>query len=107
MSSTARKNSREQREKVPSERPKTLEPLAVLEFSKRGALTLPPKVRQKLGGQKVMVEEDELGRIYLAPVRSYRRYTAEDFARHDKEDQLTDEEWANLEKAWGAKLRDE
>lgn len=107
MSSNARKRAEKKPGTAPALPAKTFEPLAVLEFSRRGTLTLPPKVRQKLGGQKVMVEEDELGRIYLAPVRPYRRYTAEDFAWHDTEDQLTDEEWAKLEKAWGVTLREE
>jgi len=72
--------------------------------SSRGQITLPAKVRKRLGitpGSVVLVEERE-GVIVLRPVGEIELYTEKQIAEWDKDDRLSDAERLVIYKRLGA-----
>ena len=72
--------------------------------SSRGQITLPAKVRKRLGikpGSVLLVEERE-GEIVLRPVGEIELYTEKQIAEWDKDDRLSDAERLVIYKHLGA-----
>ena len=73
---------------------------STLVVSSRGQITLPARVRKRLGikGGDVVVLEDRPSEIVLRPgiVLEYERYTDEQIAAWDAADALDDQERARL-----------
>jgi antitoxin PrlF len=72
--------------------------------SSRGQITLPAKVRKRLGitpGSVVLVEERE-GELVLRPVGEIELYTEKQIAEWDKDDRLSDTERLAICKHLGA-----